>query len=245
MQTMFYNFFKIFFLTVIFLTQNLDSQAQRKIYLQADSLFLQRNFEAAQQKYEQFLENEKIINPNVFLKLAYIYENKQQFPQELYYLNLFYLRHPDERLFDKMNKIAEVNAFKGYERNDLNIIILLYKRFAIYILGGFLLLGVYIFGILVYKKIKNQQTQLRHKFIFILYLVLLATLINLPNNYRSVIIKNDKSFLRDYPSAAAPVVGQISEGHRLNVLDAEDIWFHVLWDGKLVYIKTSDVWLLK
>ncbi len=62
-------------------------------------------------------------------------------------------------------------------------------------------------------------------------MLILASLINLPNNYKSVIIKNEKVYLRDYPSAASQISGTISEGNRLNVIKTDDIWYQVLWKG--------------
>ena len=97
---------------------------------------------------------------------------------------------------------------------------------------------------LIIKKINKQYTPTHHKIIFLVYLIFLAVLINLPNNYRTVIIKNEQVYLRDYPSAGSHIVGSISEGHRLNVINSEDIWYQVLWDGKFCYLKQSDILLI-
>ncbi len=245
MQTYFLKFLKIFFLLVAFLAQVLDSQAQRAIYKKADSLFIQKKNDEAKMIYEQILKNSQNINPKIYLKLANICESKGEFVKELYYLNLYFFKKPDEKTFEKMYNVATENGYSGYEKNDLNYFLFYYRQYSNYIWGSFLILGVYIFWVLLIKKKNNQFSPVRHKVIFFIYLIFLAVLINLPNNYRSVIIKNEKVYLRDYPSAASQIIGDISQGNRLNVIKTDDIWYQVLWEGKFYYLKESDVWVVK
>jgi tetratricopeptide (TPR) repeat protein len=245
MQTYFLNFLKIFSIFLLLIIQLTDSQAQRSLNKKADSLFIQKKNDEAIIVYEQILKNTQNINPNIYLKLANIFENKGEFVKELYYLNLYFFKEPNEKVFEKMYTIASENGFKGYEKNDLNYILFYYRQYANYIWGLFLILGLYIFVVLVSKKRKKQFSPIRHKIIFIIYLIFLGSLINLPNNYRSAIIKNDKVYLRDYPSAASQIVGYINAGNRLNIIKADDIWYQVLWEGQFCYIKSSDIWLVK
>ncbi len=245
MQTYFLKFLKIFFFSFSILLQVLDSQAQRNIYKKADSLFIQKKNDEAKALYEQIIKTSPNPNPKIYLKLANIYETKGEFVKELYYLNLFFFKNPNEKVFEKMYNVATENGFSGYEKNDLNYFLFYYRQYSNYVWGSFLALGIYIFVVLLLKKKNNQYSPIRHKIIFFVYLIFLAVLINLPNNYRSVIIKNEKVYLRDYPSAASQIVGYISEGNRLNVIKADDIWLQVLWDGNFCYLKESDVWLVK
>lgn len=244
MQTYFLKFLKRLFLISIFSLQILDSQAQRKLYLSADSLFKQRKFDDAAALYEKILISSTNFNPKIYLKLANIYESKGDFVKELYYLNLYSFRFADERVFEKIYMIATENGYKGYEKNDLNYFLYYFRQYSIYVWIGFLLVGIYVFAVFIIKRIDNQFTPTHHKVIFLLYLIFLSVLINLPNNYRTVIIKNEHVYLRDYPSAGSHIVGSISEGHRLNVINSEDIWYQVLWDGKFCYLKQSDILLI-
>src|SRR5690606_187697 len=114
-------------------------------------------------------------------------------------------------------------GYKGYEKNDLNYFLYYFRQYSIYVWMGFLLVGIYVFVVFIIKRTSNQFTPTHHKVIFLLYLIFLSILINLPNNYRTVIIKNEHVYLRDYPSAGSHIVGDISEGHRLNVINSEDI----------------------
>lgn len=244
MQTSFLKFLKIFLLISAFSLQVSDSQAQRKLYLSADSLFKQRKFDEAAELYEKILVSTPNFNPKIYLKLANIYENKGDFVKELYYLNLYSFRFADERVFEKIYTIATENGYKGYEKNDLNYFLYYFRQYSIYVWMGFLLVGIYVFVVFIIKRTSNQFTPTHHKVIFLLYLIFLSILINLPNNYRTVIIKNEHVYLRDYPSAGSHIVGDISEGHRLNVINSEDIWYQVLWEGKFCYLKRSDILLI-
>ena len=245
MQTYFLKFLKIFSLSFLFITQVLDSQAQRALYKKSDSLFVQKKNDEAKVLYEQILQKSPNVNPKIYLKLANICETKGEFVKELYYLNLYFFKNPNEKVFEKMYNVATENGFSGYEKNDLNYFLFYYRQYSNYVWGSFLALGIYIFVVLLLKKKNGQFSPIRHKIIFFVYLIFLAVLINLPNNYRSVIIKNEKVYLRDYPSAASQIVGDIGEGNRLNVIKSDDIWYQVLWEGKFCYLKESDVWLVK
>lgn len=244
MQTYFLKFLKNLSLILLFSFQILDIQAQRKLYLSADSLFKQRKFDEAAEQYEKILVSSSNFNPKIYLKLANIYENKGDYVKELYYLNLYSFRFSDERVFEKIYTIATENGYRGYEKNDLNYFLYYFKQYSIYVWIGFLLVGVYVFIVFVFKRINNQYTPTHHKVIFLFYLIFLSVFINLPNNYRTVIIKNEHVYLRDYPSAGSHIVGSISEGNRLNVINSEDIWYQVLWEGKFCYLKESDILLI-
>lgn len=245
MQTYFLKFLKIFLFHFFIFTQVLDSQGQRSLNKKADSLFIQKKNDDARNIYEEIIKKNENLNPKIYLKLANISEAKGEFVKELYYLNLYFFKKPDEKVFEKMYLVAYENGFNGYEKNDLNYFLFYYRQYSNYVWGGFLLLGIYIFTVLVLKKKNNQYSPIRHKIIFLVYLLILASLINLPNNYKSVIIKNDKVYLRDYPSAASQILGTISEGNRLNVIKTDDIWYQVLWEGKFCYLKESDIWVVK
>ncbi len=245
MQIYFLNFLKIFFTFFLLLIQVPDSQGQTSLNKKADSLFTQKKIDEAKSIYEKIIANSQNVNPKIYLKLANISETKGEFVKELYYLNLYFFKQPNEKVFEKMYIVATENGFSGYEKNDLNYFLFYYRQYSNYVWAGFLLLGIYIFTVLVLKKKNNQFSPIRHKVIFIVYLIFLASLINLPNNYKSVIIKNEKVYLRDYPSAASQIIGSISEGNRLNVIKTDDIWYQVLWEGKFCYLKESDIWVVK
>lgn len=152
MQTYFLKFLKIFIFLFIVFTQALDSQGQTSLNKKADSLFIQKKTDEARNIYNEIIENNINVNPKIYLKLANISETKGEFVKELFYLNLYFFKKPDEKVFEKMYNIASENGFSGYEKNDLNYFLFYYRQYSNYVWGGFIILGIYIFIVLVLKK---------------------------------------------------------------------------------------------
>ncbi|MDQ1089048.1 MULTISPECIES: SH3 domain-containing protein [unclassified Siphonobacter] len=220
--------------------QNVTAKIQ-----QADSLFKIHNFSKATLAYEDVLKVSNRISPAIFLKLAYLYEQKKDWLHVQYYLNLYYEQIPDERVLRKMNEIARDQGWKGYELDDFNLLVLLFKQYSGYLIGLLLSVGLYVFIILLIKRIKHQYIAFRYKALFFLYWLAITLLVNLPGRYRQVIIRKQNSILRSDPSAAAPPTEMVKEGHRLKVVGKSDIWYQVLWENQLVYVKSADVWIVR
>ncbi|MFN8355920.1 MAG: SH3 domain-containing protein [Spirosomataceae bacterium] len=176
--------------------------------------------------------------------MASIYEQQNDVSKELYYLNLAYEKQPNETILKRMSQLATDHGLKGYELNDLNFFVMLYKEYAHYLFALLVLLGAYIFGVLLYKRLRNEFIPFKQKLGLLLFLTGSGLLINLPDSYQSAIVNQDKVFLRNDPSAAAPVLDIIDRGHRLNVLSSDDIWYRVLWDNQLMYIRKQNVWVV-
>ncbi|MCY1370404.1 hypothetical protein D9M69_574940 [compost metagenome] len=75
-------------------------------------------------------------------------------------------------------------------------------------------------------------------------MALLALLINLPSSYRSAIVK-EKTYLRDFPSSAATVIGEIEPGNKINIFGSDDIWQKAYWNRGVAYVNRNDLWLLE
>ncbi|PMD99072.1 hypothetical protein BWI97_01265 [Siphonobacter sp. BAB-5405] len=235
-------------LSIFFFFASLQLSAAQNVaprLIHADSLFEIHSFRKATRAYEQILKTSPRISPAIYLKLAYLYEQKKDWLQVQYYLNLYYEQIPDERVLRKMNEIARDQGWKGYELDDFNLLILLFKQYSGYLIGLFLVIGVYVFAVLLSKRVKHQYIPFRHKMIFFFYWAGVALLVNLPGRYRQAIIRKEGSILRSDPSAAAPPTEIVKEGHRLKVVGKSDIWYQVLWENQLVYVKSSDVWIVR
>ena len=102
MQTYFLKFLKIFLFHFFIFTQVLDSQGQTSLNKKADSLFIQKKNDEARNIYEEIIKKNQNLNPKIYLKLANISEAKGEFVKELYYLNLYFFKKPDEKVFEKM-----------------------------------------------------------------------------------------------------------------------------------------------
>ena len=237
-------FLKIFLLFFTLLSQPFDSKAQNDIAQKADSLFTARNYPEAARMYEAVFSDPRVNNENVSLRLAYIFENEGNYPKALFYLNSYYNLRPTDEVFDKMNKIALANKYTGYERNNINFVFALYQQYYIFILYGVILLGIFLLWVLFIKRKSGKPIYRNNWLLVVTYMVLLALLINLPSSYRSAIVK-EKTYLRDFPSSAATIIGEIEPGNKINIFGSDDIWQKAYWNRGVAYVNLNDLWLLE
>ena len=237
-------FLKIFLLFLALGSQPFDSKAQNDIAQKADSLFLARNYSEAAQLYEAIFSDPKVNNENVSLRLAYIYENEGNFPKALFYLNSYYNLRPTDEVFDRMNRIALANKFTGYERNNINFVFALYQQYYIFILYAMIFLGIFLLWVLFTKRRQGKPVYRNNWVLAIAYLVLLALLINIPSSYRSAIVR-EKTYLRNFPSSASTIIGEIEPGHKINIFGSGDIWQKAYWNRGVAYVNKNDLWLLE
>lgn len=237
----------IMFLVVSLLPAGQAVVGQRPVVSsrQADSLFAQRAYIKAIASYSRIETNERDIHPDQFLKMAYALERTGRDLDALRYLNRYYERHPSEAILRKMTTLAEKHGWQGFEYNDLNLLVLLYKQYGPYLIGFMLGLGSYVFWVLAVKKTRHQYILPRHKVVFVVYLLGISVLINLPDGYAVAIVQAPRAILREDPSAGAPIADAVGRGNRLSVLGNNDIWLRVVWNNRLTYIRRKDVWLIK
>lgn len=226
------------------LAQMAESKAQNNIAQKADSLFNTKKYEEAAKLYELIYNDNGVNKKNISLKLAYIYENFANYPKVLFYLGNYYNMNPNDEVFDKMNKIALENKYTGFDRSDLNFVIMIYQQYFIYILYIFIAIGVIIVFILLRKRKNGERIFIKHLILMALYSVFLGLIINAPNAYKSGIVKQQAQ-LREFPTSAAPIIGNISEGNKINIFGENDVWKKVFWNRKVVYINQKDVWVLE
>ncbi|MCC5612755.1 hypothetical protein LC612_40215 [Nostoc sp. CHAB 5834] len=211
---------------------------------QADSLFAAGNETDAAQLYETVIADGHTATDPMLLKLASAYEQQNDLPHLLYYLQVYFNRHPDDNVLRKMNDIARANNLNGYETDDLNYFYLFYRKYGTYLLLFLLIPGVYVFSVLMLKQVRKQPVEQRQKWVALLYLLLLLLFVNLPEGVQSGVTSRDRVLLRTDPSAAAPVSEVIGRGHKVNILGSTDIYLRVLWRNELFYIRRDNVWVI-
>ncbi|MFY7828319.1 MAG: hypothetical protein ACOVQ4_14425 [Flectobacillus sp.] len=232
-------FFLFFFVTIPQLSRCLDNTVTLK---NADSLFKIQNYDAAERIFERELTKNENPSHIIFLKLAKINEQKGDYLRTLYYLNKSFETKPNDKILLKLHQIAQDHELKGYEMNDFNFLILFYKKYSGFLVALMLIIGIYVFVILIGKKYRGEYTPTSQKVILTIYLIGVGTLLNLPDKYHQGIINADKVILRTSPSAGAPVEFVINKGHRLNIIGGSDIWKRVFWEDHLLYVKETDLW---
>lgn len=211
---------------------------------QADSLFSAGAQADAASVYETALADGRPATDAMLLKLASAYERQNDVPHLLYYLQVYFDRHPDDAVLRRMNDIARANNLNGYETDDLNYFYLFYKKYGIYFLLFLLVPAGYAFGVLVVKLVRKETIPLRQKWVLLFYLIGLLLFVNLPEGVQSGITSHERVLLRTDPSAAAPIAEIIGRGHKVNIIGSQDIYLRVFWHNELYYIRRDNVWVI-
>lgn len=211
---------------------------------QADSLFATGDQAQAARVYERSIGEGKMPTDAMLLKLASAYEQQNNVPRLLYYLGIYFDRHPDDAVLRRMSDIARANNLSGYETDDLNYFYLFYRKYGVYVLLFLLIPAGYVFIVLMNKSVRKMPLPGRQKGVIIVYLFLLLIFANLPRSIQSGITNQPRVFLRTDPSAAAPVAEIIGPGNKVNILGTKDIYLRVLWHNKLYFIRQDKVWLI-
>ncbi|MFN3589798.1 MAG: SH3 domain-containing protein [Spirosomataceae bacterium] len=237
-------FAKKYLLILLLGLQIIDNQAVAAKFYFADSLYKNQNYAAALQQYEGLTRNQQDVHPIVYLKLANSHLKQENFAKSIYYLNKYYLYYPSEKVFDKIFQLAQAHQFEGYERSDLNFFINIYQQYFIYLITLLLLLGLYVLTVFWLKKRKHEMIPMRHKWVLILYLVSLLGLINVPRLLSERIVRVEKAYVREEPSAGSQVVKTLNQGNKITIIGTTDIWCRILFQGRFHYVKKTDLWTL-
>ena len=235
-----YLFFWIFLGTV--LSSGTVFSANRKELKTADSLFAMARYPESLVLYKKNFSEDEKNNQSLLLKLAFLAEKTNNYTDCLFYLSKLALTNPSRRLFEKMDKLAEEQNLTGYEFDDYNYFIIFYRRYGDYIPILLLTLGTYIVVIMVTKVRRKEPILHIHKLSIIVYLLVLLGILNVPSLYRTCIIINENTFLRDEPSSASAVIDRVGKGHKLTIVGSVDHWNRVIWNNQIVYIRKSDLW---
>jgi hypothetical protein len=235
----------IFFYIIFFLlTQQADCQPDASLYTKADQLFEQKKYFEASKLYYGLLKHKTDVPPNVLLKLAYISEKNADISKSLYFLNLYFERHPTDVSLKKMNDLALKYGMEGYELSDFYIFLLLIKQYFYILMALGIALGLYVVLVFVSKKRKAEPILLQQKIVLFLYLSFLFGLLMMRGIFKQGIVHKTQTSLRVNPSAAAEPVFFLENGHRLTVLGADDVWLRVLYQNKIFYAHKSNIWLV-
>lgn len=207
----------------------------------ADSLFAMAKYTEAEVLYKKNFKTDEKNNAALLLKLAFLSEKRNNYTSCLYFLSKLALTDPSRTLFEKMANIASEENLIGYEFDDYNYFIIFYRRYGDYIPILLLTLGAYIVFIMILKTKRKEAILQIHKISTLVYLVLILVLIYIPSLYKSAVIANDHTFLREEPSSASGVVEVVKRGHKLTLFGSVDHWNRVIWNNKIVYIRKNDL----
>ena len=212
----------------------------------ADSLLAAGQLKMAEKYYLTFTKarQDASVSDAVWLKMAYISQQQGSLVNELYYLNKLNNRKPTEELMLKMDDLGKQRGLKGYETNDFSFFFLLIKKYLGYFVLVLLILAFYVFVVMFLKSFRKERIYLTQKITFVVFLISVLTLTNLPDIYSSGIVKKTVSVLRVEPAAAAAAAGVVGQGNKLQFFGQRDEWLLTFWDNTWCFVKRSDVLLI-
>lgn len=224
--------FSVFFLIASYTAFCADFEAIKK----ADSLFVNEKYTEAYYLYEDIFK-QGVASPSMLLKMAYIQDGSENYPEALYYLDLYYKQSADKSVVSKMEEIAEANDLKGYNYDDLSFFSVLLNKFQLH---GQLLLGTLAIMLLAYAYRKRREGYTPST-AFVFQLVVLGSLLFV-SNYQDptkAIIQHNQTLLRSAPSAGGEPVMFVSKGHKVEVLEQSDVWTKIDWEGEEVFVRNG------
>lgn len=206
---------------------------------QADSLFRAKQYTQAFVLYQSVL-SEKNYTTAMLLKMAYIQEGLGHIGSCLYYLNLYHLASGDEQALGKMEELAQKKQLEGYTLSQRHVVKEWWQRnfssisFLAVALSGFLLT-------LAFVQRNRNAVFLPLAFVAIGLLIFSFVSSNFLNERSTAIVNGSRTYVLDAPSAGGTVVEVLSDGHRLQVTGATDVWQRVIWRDKVGYIKRGQL----
>ncbi|MHA8105957.1 hypothetical protein [Aquirufa sp. 5-AUSEE-100C1] len=177
---------------------------------------------------------------NIQFKLAYIAKVKNDWLSELYRLSSLHAKQNTPIIANRLAEIGEKQHIEGYSISFIDQVEWLYFSFFPYLMGLLILFGLYAVVIL-FRKFLRKRRILKSQLAFVAaYLLFLVLFTNLPALLRFGIVTQEKAYVRDYASSAAPVKEILKKGNRINYWYTQDQWVACIVGGKMGYIKASD-----
>ena len=207
----------------------------------ADSLFASQKYTEAFDIYENILDADQ-ASPSMLLKMAFIQDASGNYTDALFYLDLYYRTSADRHAVGKIEEIAEEHQLSGYQYDDTHYFLALFEKYKYQFI--ILLMSIAVM-LLVYVARKSRGGEKSYAaLIFQFFTVALLLLAINFQGTKNGIIANDQTLLRSGPSAGAEPLEVISKGHKVTIIERDDIWTKIIWDGDEAYVRNHRIKLI-
>lgn len=245
MQTLRLFLFSFFFFCGVFAGNTLYAQDYFAKVKTADSLFKQRKYTESFQLFEEVLSKDKYFTYRMLLQMAYIKEGMDDYTAAMFYLNLYYANNPEQKVLDKISELASKYRLRGYKPNDVEYLMALYRQNQVILLSSIFCLFLLFLAYLIYRKLKNKD--ILYPAIALSFAIMIFFLLI---NYYGIdmkkgIVKNEKVFLMNAPSAGSDLLQTLQKGDCVLVTDETDVWYKVKWEEQEAYIRKNNVYLVE
>ena len=209
-----------------------------------DSLFNSGKYTESFEEYKNLIEIYQQYTPQMLLKMAFIKEGLGDYTQTLYYLNLYFLENADRTVIDKIADLASKHELKGYKMNDNEYFSALFRMYYVYIFIFFIAVaGIFLF--LIIGKRQKRSESLVPGLILAAFVGIFFFLGNFFMTTSKGIIADNNTLFMNAPSAGASLIERLEQGHRIEILGKDDIWYKINWDNKEGYIRDSNILLVE
>jgi len=171
--------------------------------------------------------------------MAFIEDGLGNYPEALFFLDQYYIMSADRQVIGKIEELAEANSLRGFKYDDTDYFTILLKKYKGQLLLLFTALALML-GAYVYRKSKEEEKPFAAGILQFMLVALILLLNNIDPTSNGIIMY-DSTLLRSGPSAGAEPVEIISRGHKMKVIDQDEVWSKVLWDGQEVYIRNGRI----
>ncbi|WP_420316554.1 SH3 domain-containing protein [Ekhidna sp.] len=224
------------FLGILFSVQFLDICAQNATLNQGDTLFVNQQYTEAFDVYNQIYSSGQFSSA-MLLKMAFIQDGLGNYAEALYYLDKYYYTSADRQVVGKIEELVESHDLSGFKYDDTHYFTALLEKHRLHLV--LLLFSVSALMLTyVIRKSKAEERPIAAGIIQLMILCLILAINNV-NPPKHGIIISDQTLLRSGPSAGAEPIEMLSKGHKLKVLDQDEVWTKALWDGQEVFIRRA------
>ncbi|GAA4383628.1 hypothetical protein GCM10023186_24950 [Hymenobacter koreensis] len=207
---------------------------------QADSLSEAGQAERAFEVYRQVLRREQ-VSPRLLLRLAATKESQSHYASALYYLSLYQAHYPSRVVWRKMVEIAQGQHLTGYPNTWQQQLGITVQRYYPLVLQVLLSLAVVIGMLLL---VSQRRAGRVWWLIYGFYLIGVTGFIYFTTVPPAGLVCRPRAALMAAPSAASDWLTTVATGDRLLVRGKQDIWYQVLWRGRVAYIRQHDLLLV-
>ena len=234
-------FIKYIFILFFIGTQVSISQDVKTELASADSLFLSKKYTESLAVYNRIMERTGKASPAMLLKMAYINEGLENFGDALYYLNNYYNITSDKKALTKMRDLATTMSLEGYEANNLDYALKIYNEYRFLIVAFFTALGLLVLSIIYRQKKKHGKPAPSLGLALVFVMIVAMYLSNFSGLTAQGIISSPNAYLMSGPSAGADLVEVVGEGHKVEIVDQQDIWVEIRWREGRAFIRENNI----
>ncbi len=232
------NFLFIFF---CFVPKLSVSQSFNDLNKKADSLYQNKKYADALVIYESQIEKHGQISPKSLLKIARTYEGLNNLGRALFYLTLYQQITHDEETSEKIIELSDQNALNGYDSNDLSIIQRQIKKWGRPISLGLIFTFLPLLFFSIYWIFKTKTLPLGATFLMVFLFLIEILLFQLTKESDYGISIGTNNLIMEKPSAGATLLDNVVSGHKVRVLNEQDIWTEIDWNGQIAYVRTKNL----